>query len=86
MITQQLVIAPEVSFNFFSKDDDRQGMGSGLSDTQLGLRLRYEIKREFAPYLGVNWSQKYGHTADYALDEGEDTRDVQFVVGLRAWF
>ena len=68
------------------KNDEKVGTGSGLSDTQLGLRLRYEFIREFAPYIGVNWNKKYGNTADYAEEEGEDTDDVQFVVGIRAWF
>ena len=50
------------------------------------LKERNEIRREFAPYIGVNWSQKFGQTADYARDEGEGTSDVQFVAGIRAWF
>jgi len=62
------------------------GVGSGLSDVELGLRLRYEIKREFAPYIGVNWTSKYGKTADIAKLAGEDKADKQFVVGIRAWF
>ncbi|MBF0266414.1 MAG: copper resistance protein B [Gammaproteobacteria bacterium] len=86
MITQQLVLAPEASINFYSKNDAQQGIGSGLSDTQLGLRLRYEINREFAPYIGVNWTQKYGNTADHARDEGGDSSNVQGLVGIRAWF
>jgi copper resistance protein B len=53
---------------------------------ELGLRLRYEIRREFAPYIGVNWSKSFGKTADFAKNEGEDTSDVQFVLGIRAWF
>ena len=86
MLTQQWVLSPEAEVNFYTKDDDAREIGSGLSDTQLGLRLRYEITREFAPYVGVNWTRKYGGTADHARDEGEDTNDVQFVAGIRAWF
>jgi len=86
MLTQQWVLSPEAEVNFYTKDDDAREIGSGLSDTQLGLRLRYEIKREFAPYIGVNWNRKYGGTADHARDSGEDTDDVQFVAGIRAWF
>jgi copper resistance protein B len=48
--------------------------------------LRYEIKREFAPYIGVNWSQKLGGTADLARSEGEDASETMFVVGIRAWY
>jgi len=86
MITQRLVFSPEIEANFHTKDDVATGTGSGLSDTQLGVRLRYEITREFAPYVGLNWNKKYGKTADYARDEGGDTDDVQFIVGIRAWF
>ena len=86
MFTQKLVLSPELEINFHAKNDEEIGTGSGLSDTQLGLRLRYEIKRELAPYIGVNWNKKYGNTADYAREEDEDTDDVQFVLGLRAWF
>lgn len=86
MLTQQWVLSPEAEANFYTKNDDAREIGSGLSDTQLGLRLRYEIKREFAPYIGVNWTRKYGGTADHARSAGEDTNDVQFVAGIRAWF
>jgi len=86
MFTQKLVLSPEIEMNFHSKNDKAVGTGSGLSDTQLGLRLRYEIRREFAPYIGVNWNKKYGNTADYARAEGEDTDDVQLVLGIRSWF
>lgn len=86
MITQKLVLAPEIEVNFHGKNDEAVGTGSGLSDMEIGLRLRYEIRREFAPYIGINWTKKYGNTADYAREEGEETSDAQFVVGFRAWF
>ncbi|MEW7988498.1 MAG: copper resistance protein B [Candidatus Thiodiazotropha sp.] len=86
MLTQKWILAPEISLDLYSKDDDELGIGSGLSDMSLGLRLRYEIRREFAPYIGVNWSKKFGKTADFAEDEGEDTSDTQIVAGIRAWF
>ena len=86
MITQRLVLSPEVEINFHSKDDSATGTGSGLSDTQVGLRLRYEIKREFAPYIGINWNKKYGNTATFAKTAGEEVDDTQIVVGIRAWF
>ena len=53
---------------------------------ELGLRLRYQIQREFAPYIGINWEKKFGNTADFAEEEGEATDDLQFVVGISAWF
>ncbi len=86
MFTQKLILSPEVEMNLYSKDDEAVGIGSGFSDMELGLRLRYEIRREFAPYIGVNWMGKFGQTADFARDEGEDTSDVQIVAGIRAWF
>ena len=86
MFTQRWVLSPELEVNLHSKNDEETGTGSGLSDLELGLRLRYEIRREFAPYIGVNWTKKFGNTADFARDEGEDTSDVQFVIGVRAWF
>ncbi len=86
MFTQRWILSPELEMNLHSKNDEGVGVGSGLSDFQLGLRLRYEIRREFAPYVGVNWAKKFGDTADFARDEGEDTNDVQIVAGVRAWF
>lgn len=86
MITQRLILTPEVEFNLHTKNDRDTGTGSGLSDLAFGLRLRYELRREFAPYIGVNWWKKYGKTADYAREEGEDTSDTEFVIGVRAWF
>lgn len=86
MITQRWVLSPEFELNIHSKDDEARGVGSGLSDTQLGLRLRYEIKREFAPYIGINWNNKYGNTATFAENEGERVSSTQIVAGVRAWF
>jgi len=86
MLTQKLVLSPEIELNAYAKDDEKMGIGSGLSDIEAGLRLRYEIKREFAPYIGVNWAKKFGATADLVKDEGEDTSETMFVVGVRAWY
>jgi copper resistance protein B len=86
MFTQRVVLSPEIDLNFYREKDPEHGIGSGLSDMQAGLRLRYEIRREFAPYVGVNWVKKFGGTADFARDEGEPTSDVQLVAGIRAWF
>ena len=86
MFTQKLVLSPEFEINFHAKNDEKTGTGSGLSDTELGLRLRYEFKREFAPYIGVNWIKKYGNTKDYAKEEDEEYDDVQLVIGIRAWY
>jgi len=84
--TQRLILTPEIEVNFHGSDDADLGLGSGLSDIEAGLRLRYEIRREFAPYVGINWYRKYGGSADFARMEGEDVDDWQWVIGLRAWF
>ncbi len=86
LFTQQLILTPELEINAYSEDDPALRIGSGLADTELGLRLRYEIRREFAPYIGINWEKKFGSTANYARDDGLSTSDFQLVVGLRAWF
>lgn len=86
MFTQKLILTPELEMNFYSKDDEAVGIGSGLSDMEAGLRLRYEIVREFAPYIGVNWWRTFGSTADYAKAEGGESSDTQFVAGFRLWF
>ena len=86
LFTQQLVLSPEISMNLYGKDDAEAGIGSGLSDMALGLRLRYAIRREFSPYIGVNWKKQFGQTADFTKAEGGDASDTQFVVGIRAWF
>jgi copper resistance protein B len=86
LFTQKWVLSPELSINLYSKDDAAVGIGSGLSDMAFGLRLRYQIRREFAPYIGVNWSRKFGQTADYTEAEGGDASDTQVVAGIRAWF
>ncbi|MBD2859414.1 copper resistance protein B [Spongiibacter sp. KMU-158] len=84
MLTQRLVLSPDIEINLYGKNDPATEIGSGLADVEVGLRLRYEIRREFAPYIGVNWQKKYGKTADYAA--GGDIEDAQVVIGVSAWF
>lgn len=86
LITQRLIVQPQLEVNFHGKDDVPSALGSGLSDTELGLRLRYEIRREFAPYVGVAWSHQYGRTADLVRAAGHDNDEFQWVIGVRAWF
>lgn len=85
-LTQRLILQPQFELDLYGKDDVANGIGSGLSDAELGLRLRYEIRREFAPYVGVLWSRKLGKTADLVRDHGGDAEEIQFVAGVRAWF
>ena len=85
-ITQHLVLQPRVELNFAAQDVPANGIGSGLSDAELGLRLRYEIKREFAPYIGVSWERKVGDSANFARANGDRVQATSLVVGIRAWF
>lgn len=85
-LTQRLILAPRAEFNFSAQDMPLIGVGSGLTDLELGLRLRYEIRREFAPYVGVEWARKLGDTARYARTAGEDADATNLVAGIRFWF
>ncbi len=85
-LTQRLIFQPRAELNLFGKADPKNGLGSGLSDLALGLRLRYEFSRQFAPYVGVEWSKYYGDTADYVRGAGDEVTDTRFVAGLRFWF
>ena len=86
LLTQRLVLQPRLELNAYGKDDHAAGIGSGLADAGFGVRLRYEIRREFAPYVGVEWRRSFGETADLARADGHDASDMQWVVGVRAWF
>ena len=86
LITQRLVAEPELELNAAIQEVPEWGVGRGLTDTELALRIRYEIKREFAPYLGWQWHRRLGSTADLARAEGEPVSDQALVVGLRIWF
>ncbi|WP_369974592.1 copper resistance protein B [Pantoea sp. ARC270] len=86
LLTNRLILQPSFEANFYGKDDEVRETGKGLSGTELSLRLRYEMKREFAPYVGVSWSQLYGNTADMATREGEKDNELRFLLGARVWF
>jgi copper resistance protein B len=86
LITQRLVAQPEVEMNFYSHADPARGIGSGLSDLDAGLRLRYEFSRKFAPYIGLTYSAKLGDTASIAHQAGTASSELRFVFGLRFWF
>ncbi|WP_033075405.1 copper resistance protein B [Sphingopyxis sp. MWB1] len=85
-ITQRLVLQPAIEADFALQGVPESGIGSGLSKAELGLRLRYEIIREFAPYVGVQWERKFGATADYARASGKAVETTAFIVGVRIWF
>jgi len=86
LFTQRLILQPEAEINLYGKNDPQRRIGSGVSDVQFGLRLRYEIRRQFAPYIGVNWVRRIGTTADYARQDHQPILDRQIVAGVRIWF
>jgi copper resistance protein B len=86
LITQKLVLQPAIEANLYGKDDPAVDIGKGLSDMRVGVRLRYEIKREFAPYVGLEYVSKYGNTADIARAAGSPVSDTRLVAGLRFWY
>jgi len=86
LLTQRLILQPRAELNFAFEDVPALDTGSGLSTAEAGLRLRYEIRREFAPYVGVAWEKSLGDTADFARAAGKDPSAVSFVAGLRFWF
>lgn len=85
-LTQRWVLQPKVELNLYGQRDRENDLGAGLSDASLGLRLRYEIRREFAPYVGVVWSRVFGDTADLARAHAAGDNEWQAVAGLRMWF
>ncbi len=85
-ITQKWILQPAVEVALSASDIPELEIGSGLTSVTAGLRLRYEIRKEFAPYVGVEWSRSLGDTADYAKARGEDPEDFRLVVGIKAWF
>lgn len=81
LFTQKLILTPSLEADFYTKDDPKMSLGSGLSNIEAGLRLRYEIRREFAPYIGITWEKTFGNTRDFnPIDE------TNFLVGVRFWF
>jgi copper resistance protein B len=86
LFTQRLILQPKVEANLYGQNDDVRGTGSGLSDLSVGLRLRYEITRQFAPYVGIEWAGLVGGTADYARQANASTDETRWVAGVRFWF
>lgn len=86
LITQRLVLQPRLELELSAQDVPERELGSGLTESALGLRLRYEIMREFAPYVGVEWQRSWGETADIERAAGLDADDTVWVLGVRAWY
>ena len=86
LLTQRLILQPRAELTLYGKDDPQNGIGSGLSDASLGLRLRYEFSRQFAPYVGIERKETFGATADYLEAAGESAGDTRVLAGIRFWF
>ena len=85
-LTQRLILQPRVELSLAARDVPDADIGAGLSTAEAGMRLRYEIRREVAPYIGVNFERSLGRTADFRRTAGKRAQETRFVVGLRAWF
>ena len=86
LLTQRWVLQPRAEIKVSLQDITERDIGSGLSSTALGLRLRYEIRRKFAPYVGVSWQKSHGSTADLLDAAGDDTSSMSVLAGVRFWF
>jgi copper resistance protein B len=86
LLTQRLILQPRFELNAALQSAERYGVGAGLNDIEIGLRLRYEIVREFTPYVGVSWLKSFGETANLRSAGGENTSVFQVVAGFRVWF
>ena len=86
LLTNRLVLQPLAEIEIYGKSDPVHGIGAGLSELDAGFRLRYELRREFAPYVGVTWNRKFFGTADFAEAAGEGARSTRLALGVRMWF
>lgn len=86
LLMQRLYLQPGIEVNLYGKDDERRGIGSGLANGTVGLRLKYEITRQVTPYIGVEWASNFGKTADYARAAGEPKHETRFVAGVSLRF
>jgi copper resistance protein B len=86
LLTQKLILQPRIEMNIYSRRDDTRNVSSGLSNIEAGLRLRYEIRREFAPYVGVDWASRFGSAAYNIRASGNAAEGVALVAGVRLWF
>jgi copper resistance protein B len=86
LLTNRLILQPLFETEIYGRDDASRRIGAGLSSVDAGLRLRYEFRREFAPYVGLVWHRAFFGSADYAREDGEKVGNTRLVTGIRTWF
>ena len=86
LVTNRLILQPVVETELLGKADPERGLGAGLTSLETGLRLRYEFRREFAPFVGLTWTRSLFGTAEFARAAGEEVSSTRLAVGLRTWF
>lgn len=86
LLGQRLILQPRLETNVAVQSDEDIGIGAGWNDAEIGARIRYEVRREFAPYVGVTWKESFGATHRLTLQGGGDPSHLVVVAGLRAWF
>ncbi len=86
LLTQKLILQPRTEWNFYGRSDPANAIGSGLANASAGLRLRYEITRQIAPYIGVEWQHSFGRTGDFVRASGGSATQTRWLAGLSFWF
>lgn len=85
-ITQRWVLQPRAEVEASLQDIPELEVGAGLTRAEIGARLRYEFRPEFAPYLGVSYARAFGETAHFRRDEGASSDEWSVILGVRSWF
>lgn len=86
LLTQRLIVQPRAEIGVSLQDIPERAIDRGITSTAVGLRLRYELRRKFAPYIGVAWQKSYGAAADALAADGENSSETSLVAGIRFWF
>ena len=86
LLTEHLILQPELRLNLYTEDDPARAIGSGLSEFGADLRLRYEVTERLAPFVGLTYQRLVGDTAQFARRDGKRTDDARVVVGVSTWF
>ena len=85
LFTNRLILATALESNVYSKAEPDRALAAGVGNVELGLRLRYEFSRKFAPYVGYVWERSYAGTADLRRARGEPVTEHRLVAGVRLW-